>query len=86
MIEKIKEKVSVNFIYNHQTGELSPRHIKWKNHVYTIEKVGLHYTKYQGKTLLHLFSVASGYRFFLLSFNTETLHWTLEETADDISN
>lgn len=86
MIEKIEEKVSVNFIYNHVTGETSPKRLKWKNRVYDIQKVGLHYTVYRGNALFHLFAVACDDHFFLLSFNSHTLHWRLEEVADSAAN
>lgn len=86
MIEKIGEKVSVNLIYNHAAGTLLPQHIKWKSKIYTVSQVGLHYTKFEGDTLLHLFSVSDGHHYFLLSLDTKTLHWTLEEIADDNLN
>ena len=86
MLNKIGEKVSVNLIYNHATGEVAPKHIKWKNKLYTIQKVGLHYTLYRGTTLVHMFSACDINRYFLLSFNTQNLHWTLEEIADDQIN
>ncbi len=85
MIQKIGEQVSVNFIYNHQKGNASPRFLKWKNRLYKIDKVGLHYTLYQGSTLMHMFAVSTQDSFFLLSFNTKTLVWKLEEIADNIN-
>jgi len=86
MSEKIAEKVSVNLVYDHLKQTVIPQHIKWKTHVYTITKVGLHYTVYRGDTLVHLFSVCNDNYYFLLSLNTKTLHWQLEEVADDIPN
>ncbi len=86
MIEKISEKVSVNLVYNHVAGTVSPQHIKWKNRIYTITKIGLHYTLYRGKTLMHLFSACDSQHYFLLAFNTQNLQWTLEEIADDLTN
>lgn len=86
MISKIGEKVSVNLVYDHATGEVAPRYLKWKNHLYRILKVGLHYTLYRGAALIHMFSVSNEDHFFLLSFNTQNLHWTLEEVADDSTN
>jgi len=86
MSSKIAEKVSVNLVYNHVAGTVIPQHIKWKTHVYTVTKVGLHYTVFQGNTLLHLFAVVNDTNYFLLSFNTKTLHWQLEEIADNVTN
>ncbi len=86
MINKITEKVSVNFIYNHETGLLLPRLIKWRHKIYDINRVGLHYTLYHGSALIHMFSVCNQNHYFLLSFNTQNLHWTLEEIADNLTN
>lgn len=86
MLEKIGEKVSVNFIYDHLTGKVAPRFLKWKNQLYRIQKVGLHYTLYRGTELIHMFSVADDDRYFLLSLNTKTLTWILEEVADNTTN
>ncbi len=86
MIEKIGEKVSVSFLFNHINGLVMPRCIEWKNTVRTIKKVGLHYTLYRGNKLIHMFSVCDAHQFFLLSLDTENLHWTLEEIADGMTN
>lgn len=86
MIEKVVDKISVNFVSNHVTGTVTPRYIKWQNRVYRIAKVGLHYTLYRGNTLFHMFSVCDSDHYFLLSFNTKTLHWQLEEIADSQVN
>ncbi len=86
MLEKVGERVSVNLIYNHVSGALIPQHIKWKNKLYKISQVGLHYTKFSGNTLLHFFSVCNGRLYFLLSLDTKTLHWKLEEVADELAN
>ncbi|KKS52110.1 MAG: hypothetical protein UV17_C0051G0015 [Candidatus Gottesmanbacteria bacterium GW2011_GWA1_42_26] len=82
MLEKIGEKVSVNLVYNHSTGVVIPKQLRWKNQIYQIQKIGLHYTLYQGNTLIHMFSVCDQNHYFLLSLDTKTLHWTLEQVAD----
>ena len=61
-----------------------PRWVKWKDRIYKIEKVGLHHTYRQGKTLYHVFSVASKNLFMRLVFNTESLGWKLEEVENGI--
>lgn len=86
MIEKVGQKISVNLVYNHITGASLPKHIKWNSRVYTITKLGLHYTKFEGKTLMHIFSVCSQDHYFLLSFNTQSLQWILEQIADETTN
>ena len=82
MADKIGEIVSVNLVFNSHNGTAVPRHIEWHNRVYKFEKLGLHYTKYEGETLLHLFAVNSVDTYFLLSFNSKTLVWRLEEVGD----
>ena len=86
MLEHIGERVSVNVVYDHTSGHTTPRLIKWKNQLYRLQKVGLHYTLYRGTTLTHMFSVSDASRCFLLSFDTKTLVWRLEEIADGMSN
>lgn len=84
MTQRINEAVSVNFVYNSQTQELSPRFIKWKEKLYQVSKVGLHHKFKRGNTLFHVFSVASKNVFLRLILNTDTLHWNLEEIGDSL--
>lgn len=86
MLVKVGERVSVNVVYSENIGTTLPRLIKWKQQLYRIQKVGLHYTLYRGDTLIHMFSVCGEHHYFLLSFNTKTLVWCLEEIADEYSN
>lgn len=80
---KINERVSVNLIYDHLKGITIPKHIKWHNRTHTITEVGLHYRVYRGKVLTHLFAVSTQNQYFLLSLNTQTLVWYLEEVGDN---
>jgi hypothetical protein len=57
MINKIGEKVSVNFVYNHLENSLLPKYLKWQNRIYHIQKLGLHYTLYQGNILFHMLDI-----------------------------
>lgn len=86
MIEKIHEPISVSLVFNCQTKEVYPFLIRWRGKLYRIRKVGLHHFFRDGRTLVHVFSVCSETLFFRLSLNTDTLHWTLEEIADDLPN
>ena len=61
-----------------------PKWVKWKNHIQTIEKIGLHYTFREGRVLYHIFSVATKTLSMKLRFDTETLNWRLMETSDGI--
>ncbi len=82
MTQKISEKVSVSFTYNHDTQEVFPKWISWKGRLYPVVKVGLHHTFRQGRTLFHVFSVTSKTAFLRLILDTDTLAWNLEEITD----
>jgi len=85
MFEKISVPVSVSLVFNSTTRQVMPKAVVWNGRVYKIVKVGLHHTFMVGRTLFHVFSVASDTLFFRLVFNSETLHWRLEEVADAAS-
>ena len=72
----IDEKVNVILSSN------IPLSIFWRGRVYKITKIGLHHNFYEGKILIHIFSVLSGTLFFKLKFDTKNLEWRLLETYD----
>lgn len=82
MNQTINEGVSVMMDYNHYQNKIFPIQIQWKNRDYRIEKVGMHHQYYEGKKLLHVFSVVSRDIFFKLVLDTENLHWKIAEVAD----
>jgi hypothetical protein len=84
MIQRLKAPISVNFTSNHKTRQILPRSLWWEGQLYPIEKVGLHHTLRQGRTLFHVFSVVGRQICFRLSLNTDTLHWQLEEISDGL--
>ncbi|OGM15414.1 hypothetical protein A2985_04880 [Candidatus Woesebacteria bacterium RIFCSPLOWO2_01_FULL_43_11] len=86
MLEKISAPVSVGFTFDHTTRRVIPKWVIWEGRTYPIEKVGLHHTYRAGRTLFHVFSVASKTLFFRLVLNTDTLHWRLEEISDGMSD
>lgn len=55
----------------------TPLSMSWRNRDYKITKVGLHHDYYEGKTLIHIFSVLSDDLFLKLKFNTKNLTWNL---------
>lgn len=84
MIQKISAPVSVNLVFDHRQRAVMPKEIIWEGKTYPILKVGLHHTYRNGRTLFHVFSVASKTLFFRLVLDTETLHWRLEEISDGL--
>ena len=78
--------VAVAFIYEPKKPEVKPVRLRWDGRVYDIVKVGLHHSFREGRTLFHVFSVASTTAFFRLVLNTDTLFWRLTEVSDGQSN
>lgn len=86
MIEKIDTPVTVSFNFDSKNKKAYPKWVVWKERLYPIVKIGLHHKYKKGKTLYHVFSVESKSLSFKLSFNTETLHWRLQEISDGLPN
>jgi hypothetical protein len=86
MVEKVNMSVSVALSFNSDTKITTPRHIKWNGRIHRITKIGLHHTYRRGRTLFHVFSVASPTLFFRLVLDSETLHWKLEEISDGLGS
>jgi hypothetical protein len=84
MIEKISVPVSVGLSFDSKKKKVVPKWLVWNGRLYPIIKIGLHHTYKQGRTLYHVFSVASKNLFFRLTLNTENLHWRLEEISDGL--
>jgi len=84
MIQKIDYPVSVSLAFDHVKGKVYPKWIVWEGRLYAVDKVGFHHTYREGRTLYHVFSVATKTLFFRISLNTETLHWRLQEISDGL--
>ena len=52
-----------------------PKKVLFEGNEHLIKKVGFHHVYRDGRTLYHVFSVASDSLFFRLVLNTETLGW-----------
>jgi hypothetical protein len=83
VIQKISAPISVTSFYDHHRRAFRPTQVIWEGRDYPLLQIGLHHTYRQGRTLYHVFSVNSQTLFFKLIFNTDTLHWMLEEIADE---
>jgi hypothetical protein len=59
-----------------------PTKVIFEGRDYLVTKLGFHHLYRRGRTLYHVFSVASPTLFFRLVLDTDTLHWTLEEISD----
>ena len=86
MIDKIDAPISVTLEYDHKTRRSFPSKVTWEGREYSIRTVDYHHKFFQGRTYIHIFSVASDTVFFRLAYNTQTLQWRLQEIADGESN
>jgi hypothetical protein len=86
VITKIKAPVSVNCLYNHKKRDFRPLAVLWEGRTHKISKLGYHHAFRDGKTLLHVFSVASETLFFKLVLDTDSLSWEVEEISDGEAN
>ncbi len=86
MITKVDVPVSVELVFQAPTRKVFPKTVVWNGRDYPITKLGYKHTFRQGRTLIHVFSVASNGAYFKLQLNSETLHWKLEEVSDGQSN
>ena len=79
---KVDSPVSVSFYFDSKKMKVFPSRMVWNNRLYFITKLGFHHTYREGRTLFHVFSVATATSFFRLKLNSETLFWNLEEVSD----
>ena len=86
MHEIVNERVSVITIYDRQKGTVIPAKIKWQAREYKITKLGYYHKVRDGRTTHHIFHVTDGHLDFRLNFDSETLHWKLEEVSDGNAN
>ena len=84
MNTKLNIPISVSLAFDHKKLAVFPRWIVWNGRLYPILKVGLHHTYREGRTLFHVFSVASKNLFLRLVLNSDNLHWKLEEVSDGL--
>ena len=82
MIQKLKVPVTVETVFDHRRRSVVPTRVAFNSREYTVGQVGYHHVFRTGRTLFHVFSVASNNTFFRLVLDTDNLFWTLEEISD----
>lgn len=82
MNQSIKEPVSVISRYDAVSCKTLPVKVKWRNRIYPIDQVALHFQSRQGSQLLHTFCVTSADLYLRLILDTTNLHWQLAEISD----
>lgn len=80
---RLSEPVSVVVTSSAFPSYVTPKKILWRGREYKVTKLGLHHVYKQGKTLFHVFSVATESLFMRLVLNTDTLFWKLEEIGEN---
>lgn len=74
----VSEKVTVGMVND------IPKYIIWKGRSYNITKIGLHHKYFNGKTLIHVYSVITDTLFMKLQLNTNNLIWNLMEVSGNM--
>lgn len=77
MSEIIQEPVSIATALTHNT--ILPSTMLWKQRTYTFLSCSMHYTRFEGDVLLHIFSMTTENACMQIALNTKTLRWTLQE-------
>jgi len=77
MTENINEKISVLVAF--MPNKALPLSFLWQNQKYSIDKVNLVHSSYDGRGKIYYFSVMSAGNYFKLCFNTEKNFWLLAE-------
>jgi hypothetical protein len=84
MRSKINQEVSVVSFYNSRKQVAQPYVISWNNRDFTVGEIGYHHKIYDGKICHHIFELTNSEQtlWFRLNYNTDNLHWVLEEVSD----
>lgn len=79
MYQKISEPIDVIVAFKKDRAD--PVLFKWNGRQYKVDHVNLVHTERLGREKFFIFSVSDAVNAFRLRFSTESLKWTLEETA-----
>lgn len=83
-MQEVNEIVDVLALSKQGRGIVVPLKIRWKNRYYTLREIGLTHPKREGRVLYHIFEGSTGSLSMRLSYNTESLQWTLEAISDGL--
>lgn len=78
MAEHIQESVRVATTLDH--ASLMPSRMVWRHREYQFLQCSMHYQRYEGDVLLHIFFMITNEACMQLILNTKTLLWTLVDT------
>jgi len=77
MITEINEAIKVGAIFGDNKKKLKPVWFIWGGKKYLIQEITYIWTERLEKDVIHHFMVADGANLFSISYNTDTLVWTL---------
>ena len=84
MYELINEPITVTATFA-KNRNVHPHKFVWKNRTYTIDSVNfIHQSKEGADTLTH-FAVVCGYETYKITFDSNSLAWTLDEICTNFS-
>jgi len=83
-MHEVNEVVDVLTVSKRGRGIVVPVKIKWRNRYYSMNQIGLVHPKREGRVLHHIFEGSTGALGLRLSYNTESLQWTLEAISDGL--
>jgi len=75
--QRLHDPVDVAAVFSQEI--ITPRHIRWQDVRYRVERVNQRWAGRDGAILMRYFAVSAGKQAFKLAFNTKKLTWTLEE-------
>lgn len=83
MIMEIHETIKVGAIFGDNNKKLKPVWFVWSGRKYRVQEITDIWTERLGKSSIYHFTVTDGTNLFVISYNTDTLVWTLRsrETA-----
>ena len=77
MITEINETIKAGAIFGDNKKKLKPVWFIWSNQKYLVQEITYVWTERIGKAVIHHFTVTDGANLFSISYNTDTLVWTL---------
>ncbi|MGQ3683980.1 MAG: hypothetical protein ACUBOA_03025 [Candidatus Loosdrechtia sp.] len=77
MITEVNEPVKVGAIFGDKKKKLRPVWFVWSNQEYRIREITYIWKERAGEAVVYYFTVTDNVNLFTISYNTETLIWTL---------
>ena len=81
VIERLDAPVSVALAYRHYVREFHVVLVVYDGREYQIKRTVHRHKEYQGKTLVHVFYLEGEGTHLRVTFNTDSLHWSLRKSG-----